>query len=129
MTTIEDTAVQDLFAGLTAAWDANDADAFAGFYTDDAGVVTGAGAVQGRDEIRAFMAAGFAGRLKGTRSVETLGRVRFVGDEVAIVESVSGFLMPGEQTVRDGVDRLATWVLARDRGGWLVAAYHNCAVS
>jgi uncharacterized protein (TIGR02246 family) len=129
VTTIDDTAVKDLFAGLAAAWDANDADAYARLYADDASVVTSGNHSHGRDEIRAFVAAGFDGRLKGTTSAEQLDKVRFVADDVAIVEGVSGFLMPGEQTVRAGLGRRATWVLARAGGEWLVAAYHNSSIN
>lgn len=126
--TVDETAVKDLLAQMVAAWDANDAAAFASLYGDDASVVTAGRYVQGRDDIHAFMSAGFAGALAGTKSVEQPQQVRFVGADVAIVSSVSGYVMAGEQTVRDEMARRATWVLNRKAdGGWLVESYHNCA--
>jgi uncharacterized protein (TIGR02246 family) len=46
------------------------ANAFAELYTEEATVVTAGSQQQGKDEIRAGMAAGFAGPLKGTTSME-----------------------------------------------------------
>jgi uncharacterized protein (TIGR02246 family) len=123
-----ETAVKDLLARMSAAWDANDAAAFAGLYTDSATVVTTGTYTQGRDEIRAFMAAGFAGPLKGTTSVDEQQRIRFLTEDVAIVNSISGFILPGERAVPAGLERRATWVLTRADGDWLVESYHNCPV-
>jgi uncharacterized protein (TIGR02246 family) len=129
MTTLDrETEVKDLFDRSTAAWDANDADAFAALYTEDASVVTSVGVSLGREAVRAFMSAGFEGRLKGTKAVENLNSVRFVGGDVAIVDSVSAFVLPGETSVRPGMERRATYVLDRTGGDWRIAAYHNCAI-
>jgi|SRR3954454_12122987 uncharacterized protein (TIGR02246 family) len=122
----DETAVKDLLAQMVAAWDANDADAFAELYTDDTVVVTTGKYTQGKEGVRAFMAGGFAGPLKGTTSVEEPDQIRFVTDDVAIVNTISGFVLPGEKTVQPSLERRATWVLRRGDDGWRVASYHNC---
>jgi uncharacterized protein (TIGR02246 family) len=119
-------AVRDVLAATVAAWAANDADAFADLYSPDATVVVQGGVfLRGREELRDFMAAGFAGPRKGTRSVDEQESVRVFGD-TAVVVSRSGVLMPGEQAVPPERLRRATWTLARHDGWWLVEAYHNC---
>jgi uncharacterized protein (TIGR02246 family) len=41
------------------------------------------------------------------------------------VVSTGGVLMPGETSVPPQRLVRATWVLARQDGAWLIAAYHN----
>jgi uncharacterized protein (TIGR02246 family) len=114
---------------MVAAWDANDADTFAELYAEEATVVTAGSQQHGKDEIRAFMAAGFAGPLKGTTSTEEPQRIRFIGQDVAIVNSLGGFILPGGDAVLPSLQRQATWVLNRAGSGWLVESYHNCAAN
>lgn len=123
----DEAAVKDVLARAVAAWDANDADAFAELYTDDATVVTAGVHQRGKESIRAFMAGGFGGPLKGTRSMEDPQQVRFVTDDVAVVTSLGGFILAGEDKLRDDLERRATWVIARNGADWRVESYHNCA--
>jgi uncharacterized protein (TIGR02246 family) len=121
-TTTEATAVDTIIA-TTTAWTRNDADEFAALYTADATVVLPGGTfLRGREEIRRFIAAGFAGPFKGTFGIDEQDSVRVLGD-TAIVVSRSGFAGPGGEP---GRVRRATWTLVRHDGGWLVEAYHNC---
>ena len=127
--TADETAVKDFLRQMGAAWDANDADAFAELYADEATVVTADSQQQGKEEIRAFMAARFAGQLKDTTSTEDPQRIRFVARDVAIVNSLSGFMLPGEKEVLPSLQRRSTWVLSRAGSGWLVESYHNSAAN
>jgi uncharacterized protein (TIGR02246 family) len=63
--------------------------------------------------------------MKGSRGIDEPLNVRFLGDDVAVVISEAGILMAGETELP--AERLvrATWVLARQSGTWLIAAYHN----
>ncbi|GAA3351939.1 hypothetical protein GCM10020358_83610 [Amorphoplanes nipponensis] len=121
--------VRAVLRSITAAWDANDADAFAAHYTPDATVVL-PGGIFHRDagEIRAWMAAGFDGPLKGTRGVDEPELVR-VGGDGAVVISRTGFLLPGETALPAARERRATWTLRRTPAGWRVAAYANVATA
>jgi uncharacterized protein (TIGR02246 family) len=121
-----DTAVRGRLAESVAAWDAQDADAFAALYADDASVIISSGAnLRGREQIQQYMAAGFAGPLAGTRGYENPQSIRVLGD-VALVTSESGFSLPGEASVPAERVRRSTWVLSRHGEQWLVEAYHNC---
>ena len=129
MTDADQRAVLAVIQAVYVAWEANDADAFAAVYRDDATVVQPGMHKQNRDEIRATMAAGFAGPLKGSRVIDTPASVRLVNDETAIVVSEGGIVFPGETACPPGRLVRATWTLARHDGDWLVAAYHNSPAS
>jgi uncharacterized protein (TIGR02246 family) len=124
--TTDETAVRDVLDGLYAAWAAGDADGIARLYAQDATVVMPGVYHTGKEQVRAFFAGGFAGRLKGSSAVDESRSFRFLGDDAAIVVSEGGILMPGEATVPAGRMVRATWVLARPDGEWLITAYHNC---
>ncbi|MDM7830331.1 SgcJ/EcaC family oxidoreductase [Cellulomonas edaphi] len=135
MTTLESTrpiteaeadAVVDVLVGIAAAWAAQDADASAELYAQDATVITAGTCTEGREAIRAFMAAGFAGMLRGTSLLETERHVRLVAPDAAVVTTLGGIVAAGESTVRPAMLRRATWTLARSGGTWRVAAFQNC---
>jgi uncharacterized protein (TIGR02246 family) len=125
----EENNVRAVLRSITAAWDANDAEAFAAHYVPDAMVVLPGGIFhRDREEIRAWMTAGFDGPLKGTRGVDEPELVRVTGDS-AVVVSRAGFLGPGETALPAARERRATWTLRRTPEGWRVAAYANVATA
>jgi uncharacterized protein (TIGR02246 family) len=121
-------AVHGVLGRFYDGWTAHDADAMAALYTDDATVALVGVFQQGRPAIRDFLAGGFAGRLKGTRGVDTPLDVRVIDGRTAIVVSSAGILMDGEQSVPEDRQRTATWVLSKQDGQWLIAAYANTPV-
>ncbi|MFF0472744.1 SgcJ/EcaC family oxidoreductase [Streptomyces sp. NPDC004284] len=132
-TTAQDTAeqqVRSVIDAVYAAWAANDADAFVAVYTPDATSALPGSFRDGRERIRAAMAAGFEGPLKGSTVRDELHGVRFLGEfrDSAVVVARSAVVLAGETDVPDGRWVRATWVLERTSDGvWQVAAYHNCA--
>ena len=64
---------------------------------------------------------------QGSQGKDEVESARVIGNG-AVVVSRSGFRMPGEETVAPERLRRATWTLARHDSGWLIEAYHNCAV-
>src|SRR5581483_10561222 len=124
MTTDED-AVRELFTTMYAAWAAGDADGFVAAYREDATVVLPGVYHRGREAVRGYMAAGFAGPLRGSRALDEPEEIRFLGGDTAIVVSRAAVLMPGERAVPPERERVATWVLAKEGREWTVAAYAN----
>jgi uncharacterized protein (TIGR02246 family) len=120
-----ETAVRELFRELYAAWAAGDADAFAALYRPDATVVMPGVFHRGRDVVRDYMAAAFAGPLRGSRGLDEPQDIRFLGPDTAVVVSTAGILMAGERELPSERERTATWVLHRDGARWLIAAYAN----
>lgn len=123
--TTDTDAVRAVLDQVYAAWAANDADAFAAQYLDDASVVMPRVVHHSRDALRAGMAAGFAGPLKGSRGVDDAASIRFAGPDTAIVVSTAGIVMAGEESLPGEREVHATWVLVRRDGGWRIAAYAN----
>jgi uncharacterized protein (TIGR02246 family) len=122
-------AIRDVLADLYKAWAAGDAEAFVADYTEDATVVQPGVYKKDREEIRATMAAAFAGPLSGSRATDHPSSIRFLTDDTAIVISEGGIIFPGQDAVAsEGLIR-ATWVLVRRDGTWRIASYHNSPAS
>ncbi|MEU6019836.1 SgcJ/EcaC family oxidoreductase [Micromonospora sp. NPDC048871] len=110
---------------VVQAWAANDADAFAEVFVQDGTMILPGHFRKGRDEIRAFMAQGFAGPYKGTRVTGQPFDVRFLGPDVALLLTAGGVLAPGETEVAAERAIRASWLLVRTPEGWRLAAYQN----
>jgi len=124
-----DQSVRAVIAAVGAAWTAGDADAFAALYAPDATVVLPGGAyLKGRNDIRGYSAAGFAGPLKGSTTINSEEEIRRIGDDVAIAYTVGGIRMAGETEVAADRTRRATWVFSRRGESWLIDAYTTCPV-
>jgi uncharacterized protein (TIGR02246 family) len=122
-------AVRDVLEQVYTAWADNDADAFAALYAEDATVVMPGVFHQGKSTVRDYMAGAFAGPLKGSHAIDEPQDIRVVGADTVIVVSKSGIIMAGEQHLPAEREVLATWVLTRDDGRWLIAAYANSPVA
>jgi uncharacterized protein (TIGR02246 family) len=121
-------AVRDVLDRLQETWTAGDADAVADIYTEDATLVMTGVFMNGKEEIRKFMADAFAGPLVGSRPHNVPRLIRQVGADTVIVNSDIGIILAGSDGVAEGDERVATWTLVQQGGRWLVAAYHNCPV-
>jgi uncharacterized protein (TIGR02246 family) len=111
---------------LVAAWSKNDAAGVADVFTEDA-VMLLPGDVykKGRDEIRAFMAAAYAGPFKGTGVTGQPVDVRFVSDDVALLRTHGGILAPGETDIAPELAVRSTWVCVKKDDQWQLAGYQN----
>ena len=94
-------AVRETLRGVYDAWAANDADAFAASYVEDATVVLPGLYKDGKNEVRNYMAAAFDGPLKGSQGIDEPQNVRFLDDNTAVVVSEAGILMAGESELPD----------------------------
>jgi uncharacterized protein (TIGR02246 family) len=112
----------------TAAWDKNDAGAFAEVFTRDTKVVIAGTYLQGRDQVFAYISAAFAGPIKGTRVVSDPVSVEYINADTGLVMTEGGILLPGEASVAGERAIWGTWVLAREDGQWRIRAYHSSPI-
>jgi uncharacterized protein (TIGR02246 family) len=114
---------------VPAAWKANDADAFAAQYTQDASFVV-PGPENGvflkrRDQIRNYMAKLFAGPIKGSTVTAKVINARCVSRDVAVLNTTGGMIMPGEAEPPPERIGVQTWTVVNRHGQWLATAYEN----
>jgi uncharacterized protein (TIGR02246 family) len=111
---------------LVSAWSRNDAEGVANVFTEE-GILILPGDVlkRGRDEIRAFMAAAYAGPFKGTGVTGNPVDVRFASDDVAVLRTHGGILAPGETEIDEALAVRSTWVVVKRDGEWQLASYQN----
>jgi uncharacterized protein (TIGR02246 family) len=108
------------------AWAANDPEAFAGAYTSDATMIlSGDRFFHGRPMILQAIKHSFSGDHAGTKLLQNIVNFRVIGPETAVIITEGGVLAPGETVPARERELRATWVIAKENGEWLVAAYHN----
>ncbi|CAG7646724.1 SgcJ/EcaC family oxidoreductase [Actinacidiphila bryophytorum] len=123
--TADETAILRVLGGVYDAWDAHDADAFVADYTEDASAILPGSYRASREEIRQSMQAGFSTYLKGSTTTNKVRDIRFLNHDAAVVVSETNVVFPGETEGATDRASIATWVLTRRDGRWLLAAYQN----
>jgi uncharacterized protein (TIGR02246 family) len=111
---------------LVKAWAENSADGVAEVFTED-GIMILPGDVYkvGREEVRAFMKAAYAGPFKGSGVTGTPVDLRFASDTVALIRTHGGILAPGETEIDPELAVRSTWTCVKQDGQWYLAAYQN----
>jgi uncharacterized protein (TIGR02246 family) len=112
---------------LVSAWAAHDAEAFSQLFIPDGTMILPGVYKKGRDDIRQFMEAGYAGPYKGTSVTGTPLEVKPLGADAFALVTVGGVLEPGDKEVSTKQAIRASWILVKDDDGtWRLAVYQNC---
>jgi uncharacterized protein (TIGR02246 family) len=122
----EQTEIAAVPARMVAAWAAHDAKAFADLFTQDGTLILPGTYKKGREEIREFMAAAYAGPYQGTRVTGSPIDVKPLADGAVALLTMGGVLGPGENELSDQAAIRASWILVRRDGRWQLAVYQNC---
>lgn len=111
---------------LVAAWAENDEVGVANVFTED-GILILPGDVlkKGRQEIRSFLGAAYAGPFKDTGVTGRPVDVRFVTDDVALIRTHGGIVAAGETEIAPELAVRSTWVCTKKDGEWQLAGYQN----
>jgi len=111
---------------LVGAWAKNDAQGVANVFTED-GILILPGDVykKGREEIRAFLDAAYAGPFKGSGVTGNPVDVRFVNDNVALLRTHGGIVAEGETEIAPELAVRSTWICVKNNGEWQLAGYQN----
>ncbi len=135
-TTADESAIRELLAEQTAAWNRGDAKAWTAGFAADADFVNILGMhFAGRQAIEDRHAQLFATIFQGSQLEVSVEKVRFLGPDAAVVETLHrlrGFarLPPGIQPT-DAAGELRTrlkYVLERRPAGWAIVSAQNTAI-
>lgn len=122
----DEAAIRGVVNGIRMAWADNDADAFADAYTQDASMIlSGDRYLSGRETIRKVVTQQFRTAHLGTTLLQDVVDLRFIGSGSAVAITEGGVLGPGEVRPAPARAIRATWVLSKQDGKWLIAAYQN----
>jgi uncharacterized protein (TIGR02246 family) len=125
----EEAAVRALYEQLMDGWNAGSGEAFAAPFAEDGDLIGFDGThLKGRPKIALFHQRLFETRLKGTRLVGRVKRVRFLGADVALVHALGATVMPGKSAPSPGRAAIQTIVAVRQGGQWRFAAFQNTRV-
>jgi len=123
---IDQAAIAAVPGRLVAAWAAQDAAAFADLFVADGTMMLPGVYQKGKDDIRGFMAAAFAGPYKGTQVTGTPVDIKPLGPGAVALITEGGVIPAGETDLPDRSAIRASWILVNRDGEWLLAVYQNC---
>jgi uncharacterized protein (TIGR02246 family) len=121
----EQAAVAAVPGRIVAAWAAHDAKAFGEVFAPDGTMILPGVFLTGREEISSFMGQAFAGAYQGTRVTGQPVNMRFLSDEAALLITVGGVVAAGQSEFSDEQAIRASWLVVKQDGQWLLAAYQN----
>lgn len=115
---------------IRAAWESNDADAFADIFAENGSLLVDDDQLRGREEIRSYMAAAFEGPYRGTRLIEEPLEIRPIGSDsgVALAITQGGVVRAGETAVAPESEVRSTWVITNHGGDWSLFSLQSSPV-
>ncbi|MET0520427.1 MAG: SgcJ/EcaC family oxidoreductase [Jiangellaceae bacterium] len=124
-TSADEKAALTIGQRIQAAWAANDADTFADVFAENGSLLMRDEQLTSRSEIRAYMAAGFAGPFKGAWVTGWPLEVKFLDDNVAFLVTQGGIVIPPDDELLPQRQIRAVWVIARRAPGELELLSHQ----
>lgn len=125
-TAADQAAIAAVPARMIAAWAAHDADAFADLFTEDGTMILPGLYKKGRDEIRDYMAAEFAGSYQGTTVTGAPIEIKPLRAGSVALITQGGVIPAGQSELPDADAIRASWILVKRGRKWLLAVYQNC---
>lgn len=107
---------------IRAAWDANDADAFADMFVENGSMLVGDRQLMDREEIRAYMAEALGGPYQGSKLNEEPKEIRLLTDQVALVVTDGGIVPKGADSVALADQVRGTWIIRKIDGDWRIVS-------
>lgn len=132
MTDTKEAQVLATLEGMAAAWNADDATAYADHFTEDADYITFFGMnVPGRQKIEELRRAMSQGPMKGAKLVGggAPPKIRFLRPDVAVVLVGGGSSLDGKPVQGTERESLVSYVLVCDDDRWRVASFQNTRVT
>jgi uncharacterized protein (TIGR02246 family) len=125
----DEASVRAIPQKITEAWSNGQEDGIAAVYADDGTLVAGHGIVlQGRAQIARYHDEIFANAFKATRLTVKITSVRFLDQDVAIMQTEGGILWPGETELAHGNHGVQSFVVVKQDGAWQVVLFQNTRI-
>jgi uncharacterized protein (TIGR02246 family) len=128
-TTGPESAVLSAPLRVRGAWEANDADALADVFTGNGSLLVGDEQLNGRERIREYMTAAFAGPYRGATLVEEPKEIKFLTQDVALAITEGGVLLDGETEVAAERRSRTTWVVVRRGSDWALLSQQSSPIT
>ena len=117
--------VEQLHAAILEAWNRQDAEAYARWFTDDAIVVGFDGSeMHGRGEIADQLGAIFADHQVASY-VRIVRSVRQIGADTALLHAVAGMVAPGGGDLMPDRHAVQLLTAVRETGEWRASSFQN----
>ncbi len=113
---------------IMGAWARNDADLFADTFTDNGSLLLNDNQMTSREQIRAYMAAGYAGPLKGAKVHGWPLQVTRLSERAAMVVTQGGIMFPGEERIADRNSIRAMWLIVAEEGRWKLLSHQSSPI-
>jgi uncharacterized protein (TIGR02246 family) len=126
LTAADYAAIAAVPARMIAAWAAHDSDAFADLFTEDGTLILPGVYKKGKDAIRAYMAAEYAGAYQGTTVTGAPVEIKPLRAGAVALISQGGVIPAGQTRLPDEAAIRASWILVKRGRKWLLAVYQNC---
>ena len=124
----DSSAIKQVVAGYSEAFNHHDAHATANLFAEDADFTNLRGVYRhGRKEIEQIFVTLYASVLKNAHRTDTIKNVRFLTPEIAVMDDLweingSTAADGAENPVRKGI---FDWVLTKVKGQWVITAFHE----
>jgi uncharacterized protein (TIGR02246 family) len=117
--------VQELYRALLAAWNEDDAEAFAAAFAEDGEVIGFDGSeLHGRAAIASELGRIFADHATGSY-VGIVRSVRPLGEDAFLLRAVAGVVPAGAGDLKPELNSVQSLVASWHDGRWLIDLYHN----
>jgi uncharacterized protein (TIGR02246 family) len=127
--TQNETSVRNCYQRLMDAWNTGSSSAFAAVFAEDGHFVAFDGTYfKGRREIDESHRVLFEKWLKGSRLTGTIQTLRFLSNEIALMHTTGGTVMPGQTRASPERDSIQTLVLIKQDGSWFILAFQNTRI-
>lgn len=113
---------------IQEGWERNDASYFADTFTDNGSLLMKDDQLTSREQIEAYMKAGFDGVFRGARVRGWPLAVRFLDDTTALVVSQGGILLDGETETAPERQVRVTWVIVRQDDGLKLLSHQTSPI-
>ncbi|WP_290062164.1 SgcJ/EcaC family oxidoreductase [Amycolatopsis solani] len=113
---------------ITHAWKTNDADEFASVFTENGSLLMQDEQLTSREQIRAYMQAGFDGPLAGAHVKGWPLQVTFLAEDTALVITQGGIILDGETETAPARQIRATWIVVERDGEWSLLSHQSSPI-